>query len=254
MCAAYVQHICGICQGMYAKKQLAGKQLDTIRNYLVHKAVPNELRSRALEYYEYLFTSSQSLASSINYSSMPPNLAAQLALSINRKLVAKCTFFRDVSNKCIVMLISELQPAIFVPGQLIVFEGTPLTTIFFINRGLVQLLERTQSVGSLRDGDNFGLGDFVTAYHAGVPPTVRLTVKAVGYCDVMTLPLERLREIVLEDETFRLAQAAQASGEKSHKPTKQARRFCDRLTSTPKMRLRSDGFACDRSRQGHRLA
>ena len=51
---------------MNSKKELSGKQLDTIRNYLYVKAVPNDLRSRILEYYEYLFTSSQALAKSIS--------------------------------------------------------------------------------------------------------------------------------------------------------------------------------------------
>ena len=63
---------------MNAKKQLTSKKLDTIRTYMVLKAVPNDLRSRVLEYYEYLFTSSQSLAKSVQYDEMPPNLATQV--------------------------------------------------------------------------------------------------------------------------------------------------------------------------------
>ena len=144
---------------MYAKKQLAGKQLDTIRNYLVLKSVPNELRSRVLEYYEYFYTSSTSLASSINSDEMPRNLATQLALSMNRKLAARCSFFRDVSNACIVELIQAMQPAIFVPGQNIVFEGQQLTVVYLINRGLVQLLRKAQHITTLRDNENFGFDE-----------------------------------------------------------------------------------------------
>jgi hypothetical protein len=111
---------------MNSKRELAGKQLDTIRNYLMVKQVPTDLKNRILEYYEYLLTSSQALASSINYEHLPATLAAQLALSINRKLAARCLLFRDVSNESFVKLIEKLEPLIFVPAQLIVFEGHPL--------------------------------------------------------------------------------------------------------------------------------
>jgi len=62
-------------QSMNSKRELTGKQLEGIRNYLVLKAVPGDLRSRILEYYEYHLTSSASLASSIDFSQMPGNLA-----------------------------------------------------------------------------------------------------------------------------------------------------------------------------------
>jgi hypothetical protein len=192
---------------MYSKKQVAGKQLDTIRNYLMLKAVPNDVRSRVLEYYEYLLTSSQSRASSIKYETMPANLAAQLALSINRKLAATCIFLRDVSNASVVTLISAMQPAIFVPGQLIVFEGHPLVAAYFINRGLVQLREKTHPVGTLRDNDNFGLDDCLAAMDAGIVPEVRHTVQAVGYCDVMSLAVDKLTETLQTDVVFRKRRA-----------------------------------------------
>ena len=113
---------------MNSKRELAGKQLDTIRNYLMVKAVPNDLKNRILEYYEYLLTSSQALASSINYDALPATLAAQLAISINRKLAARCLLFRDISNESFVKVIEKLEPMIVVPAQLIVFEGHPSST------------------------------------------------------------------------------------------------------------------------------
>lgn len=74
---------------MDSKNALAGKQLDVIRNYLLLKAVPTDLRSRILEYYEYMFTSSQSMEDLKLLQHMPPNLATQLALSVNAKLISK---------------------------------------------------------------------------------------------------------------------------------------------------------------------
>lgn len=112
---------------MDSKNQLAGKQLDTVRarpqpprpcpeelhrgprataehththirtarahqvrGYLQLKAVPTELRARILDYYQYIFTSSQSMDDLQRVLHLlPPNLATQLSLSVNAKLISK---------------------------------------------------------------------------------------------------------------------------------------------------------------------
>ena len=48
---------------------------------------------------------------------MPHALSAQLALSTNRRLAARCAFFRDISDASLLRLISELSPLVFVPNQ-----------------------------------------------------------------------------------------------------------------------------------------
>ena len=101
--------------------------------------------------------------------------------------------------------------AILDRGQLIVFEGHPLTAVYFINRGYVQLMQRMHPVGTLRDNDNFGLDDYVLALDEAREPTVSLTARAVGYCDVMTLAIDKLDEIAGNDEVFREARAQRQS-------------------------------------------
>ena len=190
-------------QSMNSKRELAGKKLESIRSFLLLKSVPADLRSRVLEYYEYLYTSSAELATSLDYTKLPANLSTQLAIQINKRLAARCAFFREVSDACVVSLISELQPLVFVPGQPIVFEGHPLVSVYFINRGLIQLLERTQAIATLRDNENFGLDEFMMSCITSAAPVWRYSAKAVGYCDAMVLGLDRLQEAVFNDEVFK---------------------------------------------------
>ena len=132
---------------MNSKKELAGKQLEAIKQYCMIKGVQADLRSRILEYYEYVFTSSAALAEMDMFSQMPPALNAQLSLSVGRRLVARCSFFRDVTNASLIMLISAMAPFVFVPGQVIVLQRQRLRAVYFINRGLVQLFTETRRVG-----------------------------------------------------------------------------------------------------------
>ena len=175
------------------KNALAGKQLDAIRNFLLLKAVPTDLRSRILEYYQYIFTSSQSMVDLQLLHDMPPNLSTQLAISVNAKLISKCAFFYEVSNASLAALVSTMTPHVFVPGQLLCTEGQPLRSIYFINRGKVQLLQHAGSdtelvLRVLSENDNLGLDDFSESSE----PFVALSARSLTYSDVMSLSVEEL--------------------------------------------------------------
>lgn len=124
---------------MDQKNALAGKQLDLIRNYLLLKAVPTDLRSRILEFYQYLYTSNQSMDGLQVLNMMPPNLSSQLALSVNAKIITRTSMFADLSDYPLLAVISCLSPVIFVPGQILCTAGHVLRQIYFISRGQVGL-------------------------------------------------------------------------------------------------------------------
>ena len=195
---------------MDSKNALAGKQLDIIRNYLLLKSVPNDLRGRILEYYQYIFTSSQSFEDMKWLNHMPLNLSTHLALSINAKIIAKCPFFNEVSNASLAAIISTLTPLVFVPGQLMCSEGQHLRVIYFINRGKVQLLRAAGSdsevlVRTLSDSDNLGLEDF----SGSTARRYTLTARSLTYSDVMSLSTEELSAALEWDAAERLKREAE---------------------------------------------
>jgi len=190
---------------MNAKKELTGKRLEGIRSFLLIKSVPADIRSRILEYYEYLFTSSAALAELNMFSRMPPALNAVLNLAVNRKLTARCPLFSKLTSASLLTLIADLQPLVFVPGQMIIVEQQPLTAIYFINKGMVQLIKAGEPQGTLlRDNDNLGAEDYMEAAVAGQADDAinRLSARAVTYCDMSQLAAHRLNEEVATDAEF----------------------------------------------------
>lgn len=189
---------------MDSKKELVGKKLGFMKNYLVLKSVPSDLRSRILDYHEYLLTSSAAFADMNMFDNMPPALTAQLNLSTNRKLVTRCPFFRDVSNSTLISLLAELRPLVAVPGQLITVEGNKLEAAYFIHRGRVQL--KTKDVKEppkiILNNDNFGMEDFVAGVLGKHTPSSSVTARAVTYCDLETLAIETLRDAISHDPMF----------------------------------------------------
>ena len=187
---------------MNARKELAGKQLEQIKNYLIIKSVPRDLRDRVLEYYEYLFTSSAALDNMNMFEHIPPSLSYQLALSTNRRLATHCAFFRSVSDGALVTLLSEFKALVFVPNQVIVKETMPVSSAYFINRGRVQMSERGEPSMVLTNTDNFGLEEYMNSLLAYDEPKVRYTATAITYCDMMYLPIETMSEHLKTDAQF----------------------------------------------------
>ena len=246
---------------MDSKHQLAGKQLDMIRNYLLLKAVPGDLRSRILEYFQYIYTSSQSMDHLGQLEHMPPNLSTQLALSVNAKLVARCSFFSNITNTALVSIVTKLEPQVFVPGQALCIEGHLLTTVYFINRGRVHLLRHMGDetevedklgtlIGTLYEGENLGLEEYLglsaagcrspspsnDSEHAGPSaPSVLVgdrrmhkSARALTYCDVMQLSLHDLSTALEHDASERqqeLKLAAKLAAETKSKQQDVASRF-----------------------------
>ena len=118
-----------------SKKQVCAGRLETIGSYLQLHHVKSELRAKILEYYEYLYTSSQS----VEMSDLPPALATRLALTIHRKVVTRSPFFTALSDVALLGVLKALTPTVHVPQDVLAAEGSLLHAVFFIKKGQVLL-------------------------------------------------------------------------------------------------------------------
>ena len=77
-----------------SKKQICRDKLETIGHYLLLHNVSNELRTKIFEYFEYRYTSSQSMVQDLNLlRDLPPSLATRLALMMNHRVVVRSAHF-----------------------------------------------------------------------------------------------------------------------------------------------------------------
>ena len=147
---------------MDSKKALAAGKLRTIEAYLQLNSVTPELRSHILEFYEYLYTSTQSFEDLKLYQELPPSLATKLAITVHKRVVSRAPFFVALSDDAVLAVLARLKAVIYVPSQVILVEGSPLKAIYFVKKGKVALvsnlgnkeLEAVQK--SFGQYDNFG--------------------------------------------------------------------------------------------------
>ena len=147
-----------------SKKQICRGKLETIGLYLLVNHVSADLRQRILEYYEYLYTSSQSMEDLRLLHDLPPSLATRLAITVHKRILTRAPLFNNLSDLALLAVLARLQPVIYVPGQVIVVEGQLLKEVQFIKKGQVLLLsdmgtEDEEVVKTLGPNDNFGLDE-----------------------------------------------------------------------------------------------
>lgn len=236
-----------------SKKQICRGKLETIGLYLVVNNVTPDLRARILEYYEYVYTSSQSMEDLNLLRDLPPSLATRLAISVHRKIVVRLPLFNTLTDHALLAVLSRLRPLIFVPGQVVLVQGEHIKAVTFIKKGRIAMLtgmgtDTESEVRMLGPSDNFGLdeqstrelsstsvsagpGGQLAGLHAMAPlratrmsassfsrhsaamarpgggwqraylmsRRVQLSARAVTYCDVVTLDVLELADILHKD-------------------------------------------------------
>lgn len=134
----------------------------TWQAYLQINGVAPELRAHILEFYEYLYTSTQSMDDLRLYQDLPPSLATRLAITVHRRVVSRAPFLYVLSDDALLSCLSKLRALVYVPSQVVLIEGQPLNAIYFVKKGKVLLLHGLgtpdeREVRRVGQYENFGL-------------------------------------------------------------------------------------------------
>ena len=128
------------------------EKLEAITAYMRYKRVPQRLRERMHEYFDYVFSTMSGLDEAKLFQEIPVSLRRQLGLAMNRKLFTHVPLFKFCDVRCILSLVDRLSPMIFMPGDFVVREGEPGRALYFINRGSVNVLKPREPTGPVARG------------------------------------------------------------------------------------------------------
>mmetsp|Transcript_20912 Transcript_20912/g.50145 ORF Transcript_20912/g.50145 Transcript_20912/m.50145 type:complete len:246 (+) Transcript_20912:1569-2306(+) len=169
------------------------QKVETIKSYMRHRKIPGHLQLRVEEYLDYLWTTQKGLDEINILGVLPRTLRLQLSLFCNSRIVPTVPLFNGVSSNVCAAIVSQLQPRVFVPDDRIVRKGDWGDEMFLIYRGVVKLIEISESTGRgiyLRDGDYFGEIAVLTCGKRMV------SVRAVTYCHLYSLSQQLLERIL----------------------------------------------------------
>ncbi|VDP80150.1 unnamed protein product [Echinostoma caproni] len=163
-----------------------------VKDFLRIHNVPQELGERVIDY----ITSSWSVNKGIDTAKVlnycPKDMQADISVHLNRCVFNSHPAFRLASDGCRRSLAVNFQTLHTAPGDLIFHQGESVDQLCFIASGSLEVLQDDEVIAILGKGDVFGNPSWRNT--VSVPSAA--SVRALTYCTLHTIRLERLRAVL----------------------------------------------------------
>ena len=190
MYGTVIGNIASILSKIDASRSAYLDKMDRINAFMRHHGLNADLQDRIRTYHEFLWETNHGYDQSKVVADLPQSLRLEVAMQINRRIIAKVPLFEDCEPDILHELVLNMQSAVFGPGDLIVREGDQGESMFFINGGSVDVISGGVVVRRLGEGDYFGEIALLTTR----PRTA--DVRAVDYCSMYTLDQKTVDRVV----------------------------------------------------------
>ena len=177
-------------------------KMNDVKSLLRTRHVPKNLSSEIFEFYEYLLScNNTSIDENSILSELPQTLRSRLNIAINRQIIKSIPVFAECSDNAMALLIEQLYQLVILPGEYVMEQGNHGNEMYFVVRGKLQVLRDTvqgHRVTMARRGE----GEFFGEIALFEDEPRRASVKAITYCDLLTLPREGFEFIKLHFPTI----------------------------------------------------
>jgi CRP-like cAMP-binding protein len=130
--------------------------------------------------------------------SLPNSLQVGLAQEMHRSILSKISIFADLPSEAIFFLVQNWARSVFMPKDVIVWEGDVIDRLYIVLRGGVTVSVRhgytRLVIAELKEGAFFG----ETAMLASDPIAQQHTVRTNGFCEVLFLTKGMYEEMMLK--------------------------------------------------------
>lgn len=186
-----VTHVITLMSALNQQNREFREKMDRIATYMSFRNLPHALRSDIREFFHYTHsTKTEKRMLEVEkeiLSEMSPSLSHEVVLFVNRQIVDKVAFLREVDHRFFQRIVRNLESATFAPNELVINEGEKGDKLYIISKGVVELMktDKMVRVGTRADGGHFGMISLVE----NGPTKGRhiCSVRTMTYCDFRTL-------------------------------------------------------------------
>lgn len=191
--AMFIGYASALIQSIDASKRLYKEKYMQVKEYMAFRKLPDKLRKRIADYYEYRFQGKMFDEDKI-LNELNPVLRTQIFQFTCQELMLKVPFFEQTDKFFVDQLLVRLQFEVFLMDDEIIAENDIATKMYFVNRGSVCARNKNKnSEQVIPDGSYFG--ELALIYEK---MRFDISVTAVTCCYLYSLSTEDFNE-VLED-------------------------------------------------------
>jgi hypothetical protein len=158
MYAFIIGNIASLMSSLDVQKASYLSKTEAIKLYLRYRGVPAEINDRVRNYYEYRWTHHRGLEEQKIFNDLPDPLRLEVMMQLTKGLLEKVPLFKYSSENLKNVLLLALKAKTFDPQSLIVRSGETSKEIFFISKGVVEIIDDSgkNKKGQMSEGEYFG--------------------------------------------------------------------------------------------------
>lgn len=174
------------------------ERVDRINSFMKSKKIPERLQEQVYQYYNYLWETRKGYNDETILSELPESFRFEFAMLLNKSIIEKVPLFKGADQNLVRDVIFKLKPCIYIPGDEICITGEIGDKMYFINKGLVEVVSQDgmHVYATLKDGDFFG----EIALLLKQPRNA--TIRAVDYCDLYSLDKDSFDAVIANYPAF----------------------------------------------------
>lgn len=191
MYAYIIGTIARLIAGIDYARVLFNNRMDRVDAFMQHHDLPRNLRRRIRNYYRYLWDSRLGVDENVLTLELPEGLRTDVALFMMRDMLRAVPIFEDADQELLRFLAMRLQHRVCAPGDVVIHRGSRAECMFFIGRGVLEVLgENGEVIATMRKDEHFGEMALLSGEARDA------TVRASDYADVYSLDKEVFQEAV----------------------------------------------------------
>ena len=173
----------------FAKKNYKAKN-KRIQSYMRRSRIRRNVVDKVVRYYDYLWSCQGGVDEQNIMNELSGTLWDKVAMHLNGEDINSITFFSSCDDRTKNHIVALLRPRVFLPGDVITYQGEVGKEMFLIERGHVVVKDIVHEIDLciLGKGDYFGESCLLSG-------TLRIAnVFAITYCDCFVLTKDDFNE------------------------------------------------------------
>nr|AZL49143.1 hyperpolarization activated cyclic nucleotide gated cation channel isoform 11 [Panulirus interruptus] len=188
--ALFIGHATNLIQSLDSSRRQYRERLKQVEEYMAYRKLPRELRTRITEYFEHRYQG-KFFDEEMILGELSEKLREDVINYNCRSLVASVPFFANADPGFVSEVVTKLKYEVFLPGDIIIKEGTIGNKMYFIQEGIVDIVMSNGEVAtSLSDGSYFGEICLLTNARRTA------SVRAETYCNLFSLSVEHFNTVL----------------------------------------------------------
>lgn len=169
-------------------------KMQKINEFMTFHMLPAEMVSRVRQNMQYLWEVSAGLDSDEAMGMLPTCLRTDIQLHLMQGIVGSVAIFKDVDEGFIKSIVTKLKAEVFLPGDIIIYAGEVALSMFFLGRGIVQVVSRDGRIlySTLYAGSYFGESILADGVEASARRSA--SVQSITYAETYVISKEAISQ------------------------------------------------------------